>query len=122
MLHQTADSGVSSVGFTTGQLARAVGLTRSRIRRWTARGYLVPVYEWHGLQEWAHYPPQEVQLAKRLKVLADTWGMLPSHAARRLRNMKTVDAGLEAEVTSFDANNVEIFPEPQAPPVYDSTM
>lgn len=91
----TTESGPTQsaeAGLTTGQLMKKVGLTRSRIRRWVASGYLQPVYEWHGDQEWAAFPPDEVDRARRLLWLVDDCGVLPSRAVERLPDVERMEA------------------------------
>lgn len=81
---------------TTGALCRKLRLTRSRIRRWVARGYIVPTYEWHRYQEWMHFSPEQVERARRLKWLCDDCGVLPSRAVERLEEVEAMEARREA--------------------------
>lgn len=76
---------------TTGALCRKLRITRSRIRRWVERGYIVPTYEWHRYQEWMHFPPEQVERARRLKWLVDEHGMIPSRAVQRLEDVAKME-------------------------------
>lgn len=86
---------------TMGQLSRTTGLSRSRIRRWIARGYLRPEYTWtEGYQEWAVFPAEEVERAKGLKWLVDTLGILPSKAVERLPDVDALARAVTPPETS----------------------
>lgn len=81
-----------TAGLTTGTLMKRTGLTRSRIRRWVCAGYLQPEYVWHGDQEWAVFPQDQVDRARRLKWLVDGCGVIPSKAIGRLGEVAALEA------------------------------
>lgn len=81
----------SSDYITTGTLCKRLRLTRSRVRRWIDRGYILPTYEYHRWQEWMHWPPDQVERARRLKWLCDVHGLLPSRAVHRLDDVARLE-------------------------------
>ncbi len=84
--------GPHSAGITTGALCKKLHLTRSRVRRWVEKGYIRPTYTWHRWQEWMHWPPDQVERARRMKWLVDDCGVLPSRAVERLQEVEAMEA------------------------------
>lgn len=102
-----SQTNLSSDYITTGILCKRLRLTRSRVRRWIDRGYIQPTYEYHRWQEWMHWPPDQVERARRLKWLCDVHGLLPSHAVHRLDDVARLEERLNSKPQSSSSENAD---------------
>lgn len=74
----------SEYAITTGQLIEATGLTERRVSHWVESGYLLPAGKGGTGYPW-QWPATEVEVARRIRVLADA-GIAVEAAARFARD------------------------------------